>query len=83
MKTLLTIVGSLAFATLLLPAQAQTPATGHDNPTPAKPTAKPTTQRSTAYKQAQGTGQAVGHKFVEKSKPYNGQVPSRPRKIIE
>jgi hypothetical protein len=83
MKTLLTLASSLALATLLLPAQAQTPATGHDNPTPAKPTAKPSTQRGTAYKQAQGKGQTVGHKLVEKSKPYDSPVPSHPRKSIE
>lgn len=83
MKTLLSLAGSLALAALLLPAQAQTPATTHDNPTPAKPTAKPTTQRGTAYKQAPGKDKAVGRKFVEKSKPYDSRVPARPYKAPE
>ncbi|WP_262903282.1 hypothetical protein [Hymenobacter psoromatis] len=34
MKTLPTLTSSLALSALLLIAQAQTPATPHDNPTP-------------------------------------------------
>ena len=85
MKTLFALTSSLALATLLLPAQAQTPATSHDNPTPAKPTAKPTTQRGTAYKQAAGatTKQEMGRKFVEKSKPTGSRQPTQPHPVIQ
>ena len=85
MKTLVTIASSLALGALLLPAQAQTPATTHDNPTPAKPTATPTTQRGAAYKQGTGATtkqkETVGRKFIEKSKPTDSKVPTRPRTI--
>lgn len=83
MKTLLTIAGSLALAAWLLPAPAQTPATTHDNPTPAKPTAKPGTQRGTARKQSMGASskEAVGRKFIEKSKPTGS--PNQPRTPIQ
>jgi hypothetical protein len=83
MKALLTVASSLALAAFLLPAQAQTPATSHDNPTPAKPTAKPTTQRGTAYKQATGatTKPDLGRKFVEKSKPTDSKAPNQPRVV--
>jgi hypothetical protein len=79
MKTLLTIASSLALAALLLPAQAQTPATTHDNPTPAKPS----TQRSTARKQSisASTKRAMGRKFIEKSKPTGS--PNQPRTPIQ
>jgi hypothetical protein len=83
MKTLLTIASSLALAALLLPAQAQTPATTPDNPTPAKPTAKPSTQRGTAHKQSMSasTKETVGRKFIEKSKPTGS--PNQPRTPIQ
>jgi hypothetical protein len=58
MKTLPTLTSSLALSALLLTAQAQTPATSHDNPTPAKPTTKA----------AKGS-KTLGQKMVEKSKP--------------
>jgi hypothetical protein len=85
MKTLLTSISSLALVALLLPAQAQTPATTHDNPSPAKPTPKPTTQRGTAYKQGTGatTKQTMGSKFIEKSKPTGSRAPGQPRTPIE
>lgn len=85
MKTLLTMASSLALAALLLPAQAQTPATTHDNPSPAKPKAKPTTQRGTAYKQGADTSakQTIGRKFIEKSKPTGSRAPNQPRTPIQ
>jgi hypothetical protein len=61
MKALLILANSLTLSALLLTAQAQTPATSHDNPTPAKPTAK-------AAKGAKSS-KTLGQKMVEKSKP--------------
>ncbi|MBJ6142897.1 hypothetical protein [Hymenobacter sp. BT559] len=69
MKTLLVFANSLAMATLLLPAWAQTPATTHDNLSPAQSAPKPTTQRGKPDKQAPAASKAMGRKFVEKSKP--------------
>jgi hypothetical protein len=86
MKTLLTMASSLALAALLLPAQAQTPATTHDNPSPAKPKAKPTTQRGTAYKQGADTSAkqtTMGRKFMEKSKPTGSRAPNQPHTPIQ
>jgi hypothetical protein len=70
MKTLPTLASSLALSALLLTAHAQTPApaTSHDNPTPATPTAK----------KAKGMdSKTVGRKMVQKSKPSDGPVRAR------
>jgi hypothetical protein len=77
MKTLLTLVNSLAFLALVLTTHAQAPATSHDNPTPAKPTTK-MAKGTTGAKGSQN----VGQKMVEKSKPTDMYVPlpSRPVK---
>lgn len=64
MKTLPTLTGSLVLSVLLLTAQAQAPATSHDNPTPAKPTTK----------MAKGS-KSIERKMVEKSKPTDMLVP--------
>jgi hypothetical protein len=71
MKTLLVFANSLALATLLLPAWAQTPATTHDKLNPAQSAPKPTTQRGKPDKQTSdpAASKAMGRKFVEKSKP--------------
>jgi hypothetical protein len=74
MKTLRALAASLALATLLLPARAQTPATTHANPKPAQPAQpapKPTTQRGMTDKQTPtpAASKVIGRKFVEKSKP--------------
>jgi hypothetical protein len=67
MKALLVLANNLAFSALLLTAQAQTPApaTSHDNPTPATPTAK---------KAKEMDSKTVGRKMVQKSKPSDGPV---------
>jgi hypothetical protein len=70
MKTLPTLIGCLALSALLLTAQAQAPATPHDNPTPAKPTTK-------MAKGTTGTkgSKSLGQKMVEKSKPTDMLLP--------
>jgi hypothetical protein len=61
---------SLALATLMLVAQAQTPATPHDNPTPAKP-GNTADQRATTYQgpKVVKDSKTLGQKMVQKSKP--------------
>ena len=61
MKALPTLTSSLALSALLLTAHAQAPATSHDNPTPAKPTAQ-------GAPSAKST-KTIGQKMVQKSKP--------------
>jgi hypothetical protein len=70
MKMLFSIGGSLALSALLLTAQAQTPATTHDNPTPAK-LLKTADQRASTYQGPKVTkdSKALGKKMVQKSKP--------------
>lgn len=72
MKTLATLTSSLALSVLLLTAQAQAPATSHDNPKPAKPTTK-----ATAHAQE---GKNLGQKLVQKSKPTDTVIPRKVRK---
>jgi hypothetical protein len=69
MKTLPTLTGSLALSALLLTAYAQAPATSHDNPTPAKPTAK-------AAPGAKDS-KTIGQKMVWKSKPTDTVLPHK------
>ena len=66
---------SLPLSVLLLTAQAQAPATSHDNPT----TAKPTTKTAKGHTGATGS-KSLGQKMVDKSKPTDMYlpVPSRP-----
>jgi hypothetical protein len=72
MKAFLALSSSLALSALLLTAQAQTPATGHDNPTPAKPT---TTTKVVKVKDTKGTNdKTLGQKMVQKSKPTDGPM---------
>jgi len=75
MKTILTFTNSLALSVLLLTAQAQTPATSHDNPTPAKPT-KTADHRATTYQgpKVVKDSKALGKKMVQKSKPTDGPM---------
>ena len=83
MKMLSTFASCLALSALMLSAQAQTPATSHDNPTPAKPTKTPD-QRATAYKgpKVVNDSKALGQKMVQKSKPTDARMPlPSPRKI--
>lgn len=70
MKTLLALASTLVLPTLLLTAQAQTPATSHDNPTPAKPTKTPE-QRADTYQGPKVTkdSKALGKKMVQRSQP--------------
>jgi hypothetical protein len=70
MKMLFSIGGSFALSALLLTAHAQTPATTHDNPTPAKPL-KTADQRAATYQGPKVTkdSKALGKKMVQKSKP--------------
>ncbi len=83
MKTLPTFTSSLALSALLLTAQAQTPATPHDNPTPAKPT-KTADHRAATYQgpKVVKDSKALGKKMVQKSKPADMMtpVPTRPVK---
>jgi hypothetical protein len=72
MKTLPILTGSLALSALLLTAQAQAPATSHDNPKPAKPTTKAAAGTK--------TDKAVGQKMVQKSKPTDTVIPRKVRK---
>ena len=72
MKALLALASSLALSALLLTAQAQAPATSHDNPTPAR---SPKTD-----KKAEMGSKALGRKMVQKSKPTDMRVPL-PRKV--
>jgi hypothetical protein len=82
MKTLSTAAGSLALAALLLPALAQTPATSHDNPTPATPTPKSAAKHKQA--QTRASSKAVGQKFIEKSKPDDGRlIKAYPRPVLK
>jgi hypothetical protein len=70
MKAFLALSNSLTLSALLLTAHAQTPATGHDNPTPAKPTS---TTKVVKVKEAKGTNdKTLGQKMVQKSKPTDG-----------
>jgi hypothetical protein len=70
MKKLPTLTSSLALSALLLTSQAQTPATSHDNPTPAKPT-KTADHRAATYQgpKVVSDSKALGKKMVQKSKP--------------
>jgi hypothetical protein len=61
MKALLVLANNLALSALLLTAQAQTPATSHDNPTPATPTLKAAA--------ATKSSKTIGQKMVQKSRP--------------
>jgi hypothetical protein len=69
MKALLAITSGLS--ALLLTAQAQTPATSHDNPSPATPPAKAASHRAAPYKgpKVVKDSKALGDKMVQKSKP--------------
>ncbi|MVN77801.1 hypothetical protein GO988_15830 [Hymenobacter sp. HMF4947] len=73
MKTLLAVASLLALST----AQAQTPATPHDNPSPAKPSTKTPDQRAATYKgpKVVKDSKALGQKMEQKSKPADMQVP--------
>jgi hypothetical protein len=74
MKAFLALPNSLTLSALLLTAHAQTPATGHDNPTPAKPTS---TTKVVKVKEAKGTNdKSLGQKMVQKSKPTDGPMRS-------
>jgi hypothetical protein len=71
MKVFLALSTSLALSALLLTAHAQTPATGHDNPSPAQPT----TTKVVKVKEAKGTkDKTLGQKMVQKSKPTDGPM---------
>lgn len=82
MKTLLTFASCLALSALLFSAQAQTPATSHDNPTPAKPT-KTADQRAATYQgpKVLKDSKALGKKMVQKSKPTDSRMRPQLRKI--
>jgi hypothetical protein len=71
MKTLLVLSNSFALSALLLTAQAQTPVTSHDNPTPATAPAKMADHRAATYKgpKVVKDSKALGRKMVQKSKP--------------
>ena len=60
----------LALSSLLSTAYAQTPATSHDNPTPAQPS-KTADQRAATYQgpKVAKDSKALGKKMVQKSKP--------------
>lgn len=75
MKALLPLTSGLALSALLLTAQAQTPATTHDNPTPAKPT-QTADHRAATYEgpKVVTNSKALGKKMVQKSKPADGQM---------
>jgi hypothetical protein len=85
MKTLLPFASTLALSALLLTAQAQTPATSHDNPTPAKPTTSTKTadHRAAAYKgpKVVKDSKALGQKMVHNSKPTDTLVPVPQAKV--
>ena len=70
MKTSLPLASTLVLSAFLLTARAQTPATSHDNPTPAKDT-KVTDHRAATYQGPKVTKdtKALGKKMVQKSKP--------------
>jgi hypothetical protein len=79
MKTLLSYASLLALATSLHAAQAQTPATTHDNPTPAKGP-KTADHRAATYQgpNVHKDSKALGQKMVQKSKPTDAiQTPVR------
>ena len=70
MKAPLAIASSLPLSLLLLAAQAQTPASPHANPAPAKPT-NTADQRAATYQgpKVVKDSKALGQKMVQKSKP--------------
>jgi hypothetical protein len=72
MKAFLALANSLTLSALLLTAHAQTPATGHDNPTPAKPTS--TTKAVKAKEAKMMNDKTLGQKMVQKSKPTDGPM---------
>ncbi len=82
MKTLPLLLLLLGFGALLGTAQAQAPATPHDNPTPPKPT-KAADHRAATYQGPKVTedSKALGQKMVQKSKPADIGLPSRPRRV--
>lgn len=84
MKTLPNFASILGLAAALGTAQAQTPATSHDNPSPAKATATKTAdQRAAAYKgpKVVKSTKTLGSKMIQESKPDNAPVPSRVKSI--
>ncbi|WP_223650538.1 hypothetical protein [Hymenobacter psoromatis] len=82
MKTLPTLTSSLALSALLLTAQAQTPATPHDNPTPAKAT-KMADHRAATYQgpKVVRDSKALGKEMVQKSKPTDMMLPPQARPV--
>ena len=82
MKTLPTFSSYLVLSALLLTAQAQTPATSHDNPTPAKPT-KTADHRAATYQgpKVVKDSKALGQKMVQKSQPSDMVMPPQSRPV--
>lgn len=76
MKLLAPLASLLGLAACLGGAQAQTPATSHDNPAPASPTPTPKSaaQRAATYKgpKVVADDKALGSKMIQKSKPADG-----------
>jgi hypothetical protein len=75
MKTPLVFASTIALSVLALAAQAQTPATTHGNPAPAKATQK-ADQRAATYQgpKVVKDSKALGQKMVQKSKPTDGPM---------
>lgn len=82
MKALPLFAGALALSALALVAQAQTPATSHDNPTPAK-APKTANQRAATYQgpKVVKDSKALGRKMVQKSKPTDMRMRLPVRKV--
>jgi hypothetical protein len=78
MKPLLSFASLLGLAASVQLSQTQTPATPHDNPTPAKPTTT-ADQRAAHYQgpKVAKDSKALGQKMVRKSKPadMNTRIP--------
>jgi hypothetical protein len=82
MKTLLSFASLLALGASLNTAQAQTPATTHDNPTPPK-APKTADHRAATYQgpNVHKDSKALGQKIVQKSKPTDMLMPPPVKKV--
>lgn len=84
MKTLLTFASILGLAAALGTTQAQTPATSHDNPSPARATTPKTAdQRAADYKgpKVVKSTKTLGSKMIQESKPTDTVIPTKPKSI--
>ena len=72
----------LGLAASLGGAQAQTPVTSHDNPSPASPAPKTADQRAASYKgpKVLEDSKTLGHKMIQKSQPADVPPKTRPLK---